>query len=160
MCCVCRLGALKPGALRRKAIEVGCDSVKLAEALGGRRLVDGCGTVEPVSAVSTVHYLRMAEVAEVGLDQPRDLCLLLTLRRDDESGNYSIAMRCVFKKQQPDFSRALTQFYRDLPFFWAGWVHFVGASHTRSARRRLLRQVRFGSTPLRTAVCCASLLCC
>jgi hypothetical protein len=90
-----KLGLMKPGALRRQAVEVGCDSVKLAEALGGRRLVDGCGTVEPVSAVSTVHYLRMAEVAEVGLDQPRDLCMLLTLRRDDESGNYSIAMRSV-----------------------------------------------------------------
>jgi hypothetical protein len=89
------LANLKPGALRRKAVEVGCDSVKLAEALGGRRLADGCGTVEPVSAVSTVHYHRMAEVAEMGLDQPRDLCLLLSLRRDDESGNYSIAMRSV-----------------------------------------------------------------
>ena len=31
----------------------------------------------------------------MGLDQPRDLCLLLSLRRDDESGNYSIAMRSV-----------------------------------------------------------------
>jgi hypothetical protein len=89
------LANLKAGALRKKAEEVGCDPSKLAQALGGRRLVDGCGTVEPVSAVSSVQYLRMAEVAEVGLDQPRDLCLLLTLRRDDESGTYSIAMRSV-----------------------------------------------------------------
>jgi len=56
---------------------------------------DGCGTVEPVSAVATVHYLRMSEVAELGIDQPRDMCLLLNLKRDDESGTYSIAMRCA-----------------------------------------------------------------
>ena len=73
------LAQLKPGALRRKAEEAGCDPVKLARALGGRRLVDGCGTVEPVSAVATVQYLRMAEVAEVGLDRPRSLSVSLSL---------------------------------------------------------------------------------
>jgi hypothetical protein len=54
-----------------------------------------------VSAVATVHYLRMSEVAELGIDQPRDMCLLLNLKRDDESGTYSIAMRCT---TTPDLS--------------------------------------------------------
>ena len=58
------------------------------------RKIRGCHTAEQVNAASVVHYLREKDVPELGIDQPRDACVLL-YKVFDLDGSYRIAMRSV-----------------------------------------------------------------
>ena len=58
-------------------------------------------TAAQVNAASAVHYLRLRDIPELGLEQPRDLCLLLH-KVFQLDGSYRVAMRSVVSR--PSFS--------------------------------------------------------